>query len=179
MRKIVTTLTLAVYSGQHNKGDDSFSFHKSKASSDNEDKRELGEEAQGVSPLSMGRFKPGNASEVKKFEWLNEIDIEGTYDKEELLAAPTDQSFPCIVCNNHRNIHTSTWAPAFLHKSSGTTWDIFNVDFDQTLHKSIGPVMTALRICGAYILNTLMLNLYRPTKHFAPTAHPTNAMGAR
>ncbi len=124
-----------IYSGQHHKGDDSFSFHESEASSDNEDKRELGEEAWGVSPLSMGRFKPGDASEVEKFEWLNKIDIGGTYDKEELLAAPTNQIFPCIVCNDHRNIHTATWALAFLHKSSGITWDIFNVNFDQALHK--------------------------------------------
>ncbi len=124
-----------IYSGEHDKDDDSFSFHKSKASSDDEDERELGEEARGVSPLSMGRFKPNDASEVKKFEWLNKIDIGGTYDKEELLAAPTDQIFPCIACNNHCNIHMSTWAPAFLHKSSGTTWDIFDVNFDQTLHK--------------------------------------------
>jgi hypothetical protein len=124
-----------IYSRQHDKDDDSFSFHESETSSDNEDERELGKEAWGISPLSMGRFKPDDASEVKKFEWLNEIDIGGTYDKEELLAASTDQIFPCIVCNDHHNIHTSTWAPAFLHKSSGTTWDIFDVEFDQTLHK--------------------------------------------
>jgi hypothetical protein len=81
------------------------------------------------------RFKPNDASEVEKFEWLNEIDIGGTYDKEELLAAPTDQIFPCIVSNDHRNIHTATWAPAFLHKSSGTTWNIFDVNFVQMLHE--------------------------------------------
>ncbi len=72
-----------IYCGQHDKGDDSFSFHESEASSDDEDKREVGKEARGISPLSMGRFKPGNASEVEKFEWLNKIGIGGTYDKEE------------------------------------------------------------------------------------------------
>jgi hypothetical protein len=124
-----------IYSGQHDKDDNSFSYHASEASSDDEDEGELGEDARGVSPLSMGRFKPDDASEVEKFDWLNKIGIGGTYDKEELFAAPTDQIFPCIVCKDHCNIHTSTWVPEFLHKSSGTTWDIFDVDFDQTLHK--------------------------------------------
>ncbi len=40
-----------IYGGQHDKYDNSFSFHASKASSDDEDEGELGEDAQGVSPL--------------------------------------------------------------------------------------------------------------------------------
>ena len=124
-----------IYSGQSNENDGSFSYHESEATSDDEDKEEFGKGASGCSPLLMRRFKPDNAFEEEPFNWLKEVDSRGTYDKKDLLAESTNQTFPCIACNDHNNIlDPSTWVPAFLRKSSATTWDVFNVDFDQTVH---------------------------------------------
>jgi hypothetical protein len=125
----------SIYSGQHEKDDNSsYSVHNSEAS-DGKGKKELGKGASGFSPLLMGRSEPDNAFDEEPFDWLKEIDNRGTYDKKDLLAESTNQTFPCITCNNHKNIlNPSTWVPAFLRKSSTTTWDVFDVNFDQTVH---------------------------------------------
>jgi hypothetical protein len=125
----------SIYSRQSNENNGSFSYHKSAATSDDEDEEEFGEGASGCSPLLMGRFKPDNAFEEEPFNWLKEVDSRGTYDKKDLLAESTNQTFPCAACNDHKNIlNPSTWVPAFSRKSSATTWDVFNVDFNQTVH---------------------------------------------
>jgi hypothetical protein len=123
-----------IYSGQHKKDEDcSYSVHNSEAS-DGEGKEELGKGASGCSPLLMGWSKPNNLFEEEPFNWLKKIDSKGTFDKKDLLAESTNQTFPCIACNDHKNIlDPSTWVPAFLHKLSTTTGDVFNVNFDQTV----------------------------------------------
>jgi hypothetical protein len=103
--------------------------------SDGKGKEELGKGASGCSPLLMGRSEPNDAFEEEPFNLLKEIDSRGTYDKKDLLVESTNQTFPCIACNDHKNIlDPSTWVPAFLRKSSTTTWDVFDVNFDQTVH---------------------------------------------
>jgi hypothetical protein len=70
-----------IYSGQHEKDDDSsYSVHDSEAS-DGKGMEELGKGASGCSPLLMGRSKPDDAFEKEPFNWLKEIDSRGTYDK--------------------------------------------------------------------------------------------------
>jgi hypothetical protein len=124
-----------IYSRQSNEKDGSFSYHKSEATSDDEDKEEFGEGASGCSPLLMGWYKPDNAFEEEPFDWLKEVDSRGTYDEMDLLAESTNQTFPCVTCNDHKNIFDpSTWVPAFLRKSSATTWGVFKVDFDQRVY---------------------------------------------
>ncbi len=102
---------------------------------DDEDKEEFGKGASGCSPLLMGGYKPDNPFEEEPFNWLKEVESRGTYDKKDLLAESTNQTFPCVACNDYKNIlDPSIWVPAFLRKSSATTWDVFNVDFNQTVH---------------------------------------------
>ena len=46
------------------------------------------------------------------------------YDKAELISVLTNQIFPCIACNNHKNISDpSTWVPVFLRKAGITHGD--------------------------------------------------------
>ncbi len=124
-----------IYSRQGEEDNESFSYHKSEASSDDKDKEEFGIKARGCSPLSMGQYKLDNALEEEPFNWLKKIDSRGTYDKKDILAESTNQTFPCTACNDHKNIlNPATWVPAFLRKSSTTTWDVFNVNFEQTVH---------------------------------------------
>jgi hypothetical protein len=124
-----------IYSRQSEEDVESFSYHKSEASSDDEDKEEFGIGVRGCSPLSMGQYKLDNALEEEPFDLLKEIDSRGTYDKKDLLAESTNQTFPCIACNDHKNIlDPATWVPAFLCKSSATAWDEFDVNFEQTVH---------------------------------------------
>jgi hypothetical protein len=102
---------------------------------DDKDKEEFSKGASGCSLLLMGWYEPDDAFEEEPFNWLKEVDSRGTYDEKDLLAESTNQTFPCIACNDHNNIFDPfTWVPAFLCKSSATTWDVFNVDFNQTVH---------------------------------------------
>jgi hypothetical protein len=124
-----------IYSRQSNENSGSFSYRESEATLDDEDEEEFGEGASGCSPLIMGRYEPDNAFEQEPFDCLKKLDSRGTYGKKELLAESTNQTFPYIACNDHKNIlDPSTWVPAFLRKSSATTWDVFNVDFYQMAH---------------------------------------------
>jgi hypothetical protein len=83
----------------------------------------------------MGQYELNNALEEEPFDWLKEIYSRGTYDKKDLVAESTNQTFPCITCNDHKNIlNPAMWVPAFLRKSSTTTWDVFNINFKQTVH---------------------------------------------
>jgi hypothetical protein len=117
-----------IYSRQHEEDDESFSYHDSKASSDGKDEEEFGIGARGCSPLYMGQYELDDALEEEPFDLLKEIDSRGTYDKNNFLAESTNQTFPCITCNDHKNIlDPATWVPAFLRKSSATTWDIFGI----------------------------------------------------
>ena len=125
----------SIYSRQSDGDDGSFSYHDSEASSVDDDEEEFGEGASGYSPLVMGQYKPEDAMERESFEWMKEVESRGTFDIKDLLAVSINQIFPCVACNNQKNIlDPSTWVPAFLRKSTATTWDVFNVDFDQTVH---------------------------------------------
>jgi hypothetical protein len=62
-----------IYSREHEKEDNSYSFHESEASSDNDDGEEFGEGVSGHSPLSMGRYKPDAAFADDSLDWLHEI----------------------------------------------------------------------------------------------------------
>ncbi len=57
------------------------------------------------------------------------------YDKADLLSTLINQIFPCIACNNHRNINNfTTWVPVFLRKLGDTTWEVFDINI-----KEMGP----------------------------------------
>jgi len=123
------------YSRQSDGDDGSFSYHDSEASSVDDDQEEFGEGASGYSPLVMEQYEPEDAMEGESFEWMKEVESRGTFEIKDLLAVSINQIFPCVTCNNQKNIlDPSTWVPAFLRKSSATTWDVFNIDFDQTVH---------------------------------------------
>jgi hypothetical protein len=151
----------SIYSRQSDENDGSFSYHESEATLDDEDEEEFGEGASGCSPSLMGRFKPDDTFEEEPFDWLKEVDSRGTYDKEDLLAESTNQTFPCIACNDHKNIlNPSTWVPAFLCKSSATTWEVFNVDFNQTVHNLEWEGDEGLHNLWGYTINALTCSLY-------------------
>jgi hypothetical protein len=60
------------------------------------------------------------------------MESRGKYDKKNLLAEPVSQMFPCIACNDHKNIlDSSTWVPAFLRKASANSWEVFDIDLNQ------------------------------------------------
>jgi hypothetical protein len=83
----------------------------------------------------MGRYKPETALELDSFKWMKEVESRGTFDITDLLAEPINRIFPCVACNDQKNIlDRSTWFPAFLRKSSATTWDVLNVDFNHVVH---------------------------------------------
>jgi len=115
--------------------DGSFSYHDSEASTADEDEEEFGEGASGCSPLVQGIFKPDEEIELESFEWMKEVESSGTFDITDLLDEPINQIFPCVACNDQKNIlDRSTWIPAFLRKASATTWDVLNVDFEHMVH---------------------------------------------
>ena len=124
-----------IYNRQSDEDDGSFSYHDSEASTDDDDEGEFGEGASGCSPLDMGRYDPDEALELDTFKWMKEVESRGTVDITDLLAEPINRIFPCVACNDQKNIlDRSTWFPAFLRKSSATTWDVLNVDFDHVVH---------------------------------------------
>ncbi len=115
--------------------DGSFSYHDSEASTADEDEEEFGKGASGCSPLVKGRSEPDEEIDLDSFEWMKEVESRGTFDKTDLLNEPINRIFPCVACNDQKNIlDRSTWIPAFLRKSIATTWDILNVDFDHMVH---------------------------------------------
>jgi hypothetical protein len=124
-----------IYNRQSDDDDGSFSYHDSEASTADDDEEEFGEGASGCSPLDMGRYEPDEALELDSFKWMKEVESRGTFDITDLLAEPINRIFPCVACNDQKNIRDrSTWIPAFLRKSSATTWDVLNVDFDHVVH---------------------------------------------
>jgi len=124
-----------IYSRQSNKDNGSFSYHDSEASTADNDEEEFGEGVSGCSPLVMGWYEPDEELEMESFKWMQEVESRGTFDKKDLLAEPIIRIFPCVAWNDQKNIlDPSTWVPAFLRKSSATTWDVFNVDLDHMVH---------------------------------------------
>ena len=129
-----TILRTKIYSRKSDK-DGSFSYHDSEASTADEDEEEFGEGASGCSPLVKGRSEPDEEIDLDSFEWMKEVESRGTFDITDLLVEPINRIFPCVACNDQKNIlDRSTWIPAFLRKSSATTWDVLNVDFDHMVH---------------------------------------------
>ena len=119
-----------IYSRQSDE-DGSFSYHDSEASTADDDEEEFGEGASGRSPLVKGRYESDEENELDSFEWMKEVESRGTFDIKDLLDEPINRIFPCVACNDQKNIlDHSTWIPAFLRKSSETTWDVLNEDFD-------------------------------------------------
>ena len=83
----------------------------------------------------MGRYQPDEALVLDTFKWMKEVESRGTVDITDLLAEPINCIFPCVACIDQKNIlDRSTWLPAFLRKSSATTWDVLNMDFDHVVH---------------------------------------------
>ena len=93
-----------IYSRQSYKDDSSFSYHDSEASSADEDEEELDEGASGFSPQVRGRFETDDAFAAESFEWMKEVESRGIFDKKDLLAEPINHIFPCVACNDQRNI---------------------------------------------------------------------------
>ncbi len=124
-----------IYNRQNDEDDSSFSYHDSEASTDDDEEEECGEGASGCSLLDMGRYEPDEALDLDSFKWMREVESRGTFDITDLLAEPINRIFPCVACNDQKNIlDRSTWFPAFLRKSRATTWDVLNVDFDHVVH---------------------------------------------
>ena len=85
--------------------------------------------------MVMGRHEPDEELELDSFEWKKEVESRGTFDITDLLAEPINRMFPCVACNDQKKIQDkSTWVPAFLRRSSATTWDVLNVDFHYMVH---------------------------------------------
>jgi hypothetical protein len=60
---------------------------------------------------------------------LYEIGNNKIFGKADLISALINQNFPCIECNNHKNINNpSAWFPVFLWKSGIATWKLFDVN---------------------------------------------------
>ena len=114
--------------------DGSFSYHDSEASTADDDEEEFGEGDSGCSPL-VGISKPEEEMELDSFEWMKEVESRGAFDITDLFDEPINRIFPCVACNDQKNIlDRSTWIPAFLRKASATTWDVLDVDFEHMVH---------------------------------------------
>ncbi len=123
-----------IYSRQSDEDDGIFSYHDSAASTADDCEEEFDKGASGCSPPAMGRYEPDEGLALESFNWMKEIESRGTFDITDLLAEPINRIFPCVACNDQNNIQNrSTWIPAFLRKSSATTWDVLNVDFDHVV----------------------------------------------
>ncbi len=116
--------------------DKEFSYHSSggSAEEEGEDHGELGQDADGSSPMAT-RSEQDAKKQDKLPNWLNEINLIQSYDKPELLSALINQIFPCVACSNHKNISDpQTRVPIFLRKSSTTSWELFDADFNKLGH---------------------------------------------
>jgi hypothetical protein len=106
---------------------------------DEDDNEVLGNGADGTSPTMSAFGKDDqdcNSGQVDDLpDWLHEIETNKAYNASHLLVAPITQVFPCVACNNHKNINNpTTWIPVFLQKTNNTTWEVFDKDFSE-----IGP----------------------------------------
>ena len=73
--------------------------------------------------------------ELDSLEWTKEVESRSIFGIKDLLDEPINRIFPCVACNDQKNIlDRSTWIPAFLRKASATTWDVLNVDFEHMVH---------------------------------------------
>ncbi len=94
----------------------------------------MGQDADGSSSMAT-RSKQDAKKQDNLPNWLNEINLIRLYDKPELLSTLINQIFPCVACSNHKNIsNPQTWVPIFLRKSSTTSWELFDADFDELGH---------------------------------------------
>jgi hypothetical protein len=96
--------------------DKEFSFHSldGLAKEKGDDHGKLGQDTDGSSPIAAG-FKRNAIKEDELPNWLNEINLIRLYDKPELLSALINQFFPCIACNNYKNINNhQTWVGPHL-----------------------------------------------------------------
>ncbi len=95
---------------------------------------DLGHDAVGTLPMATSGSKEGASCNFVQMDntpnWLHEIGNNQTFGKAYLISALINQIFPCIACNNHKNIKDpSTWFPVFLLKLGIATWELFDVDF--------------------------------------------------
>jgi hypothetical protein len=135
-----------IYGKEYNDHDEDFSYHSSDGlAKENADSQgELGHNMGRMSPMATLGGKEGstcNSAQVDNSpNWLHEINKNQIFGKADLLIALINQIFPCVVCNNHKNINNpSTWIPiflwklgvttVFLWKSGVTMWELFDVDF--------------------------------------------------
>jgi hypothetical protein len=79
-------------------------LHDSEASTADDDDEEVGEGASGSSPLVMGRYEPDEELALDSFNWMKEVESRGTFDITDLLAEPITHIFPCVACNDQKNI---------------------------------------------------------------------------
>jgi hypothetical protein len=126
----------SICNAESDEEDKEFSYHSLNGSvkEEGEDHGELGQDADGSSPMAT-RSKQDAKKQDKLPNWLNEINLIQPYDKPELLSTLINQIFPCGACSNHKKIsNPKTWVPIFLQKSSTTSWELFDADFDKLGH---------------------------------------------
>jgi hypothetical protein len=115
-----------IYGTMDNNEDKNFSYHSSDGSVEEEenDQQVLGQNAVGTLPLATNC---NNGPEYSLLNWQYKIKHIKPYGKAELSATLTSQIFPCIACNNHKNISDpSTWVLVFLLKAGIDTWGLFD-----------------------------------------------------
>jgi hypothetical protein len=117
-----------VRSDEHDKD---FSYHSSDGSAEEDgNQHDIFQHADGTSPMAT-KSEHNTDHQDALPNWHIEANHTPPFDKRELISAPINQIFPCIACLNNKNINDPlTWAPVFLRKSSNTSWEVFDDDFN-------------------------------------------------
>jgi hypothetical protein len=110
-----------IFGKEYNNDDKDFSYHSSDRSAEEEAAahREFGHDAVGTLHMATSGSKEGATCICVQVEntpnCLHEINKNQTFGKADLISALINQIFPCVVCNNHKNINNpSAWLPIFL-----------------------------------------------------------------
>ncbi len=100
-----------IYGKEYNINDEDFSYHSPDGFAKEEAAAhgELGHDAVRMLPTATSGSKEGATHNFVQMDitpnWLHEIGNNQMFDKAGLISALINQNFPCIACNNHKNIN--------------------------------------------------------------------------
>jgi hypothetical protein len=114
------------------------SYHSSNGSEkdDSIGNLSLGNGMEGISPPANARNTAGQSLLVRQnddlLDWLQKMIDNQAYRLSHLLSAPVPKCFPCIACKNRINVNDPHgWIFVFSRKSGTTTWDVFDIFFEE------------------------------------------------
>jgi hypothetical protein len=125
-----------IHGMEYNNDDEDFNYHSSDGSAKKKAAahRDLGNNVVGWLPMATTGNKEGATHNFVQMDdtpnWLHEIVNNQTFGKADPISTLINQFFPCIKCNDHKNINDPfAWFPVLLWKSGIVTWELFDVNF--------------------------------------------------